>query len=84
MYFVYMLRCADGSFYTGFTTDPVRRTAVHNSGKGAKCTRARLPVTLVYTESFPDKSAALKREAALKKLTHGQKQSLISSSAKAE
>ncbi|MDO5112489.1 MAG: GIY-YIG nuclease family protein [Clostridia bacterium] len=84
MYFVYMLRCADGAFYTGFTTDPARRTAVHNSGKGAKCTRARLPVTLVYTESFPDKSAALKREAALKKLTHGQKESLITASAKAE
>ncbi len=77
MYFVYMLRCGDGSFYTGYTNDPVRRTAVHNSGKGAKCTRARLPVQLVYTEPFQEKSAALKREAALKRLTHGQKENLI-------
>ena len=77
MYFVYMLRCADGSLYTGFTNDPVRRCAVHNSGKGAKCTRARLPVALVYTEAYEQKSAALKREAALKKLTHEQKENMI-------
>lgn len=76
-YYAYMLRCADGTIYTGYTTDPCRRTAVHNSGRGAKYTRSRLPVELVYQESFATKSEALKREAALKKLIHAEKILLI-------
>lgn len=77
MYYVYMLQCRDGTLYTGITTDVARRTAVHNSGKGAKYTRSRLPVTVVYQEPQPDKSAALKRELAIKRLTRAQKLQLI-------
>lgn len=76
-YYAYMLRCADGTIYSGYTTDPRRRTAVHNSGRGAKYTRSRLPVELVYQESFATKSEALKREAAFKKLIRAEKISLI-------
>ena len=61
MYFVYLLRCGDGTLYTGCTNDLRRRLAVHNAGKGAKYTRSRLPVSLVYWESLPDKSSALRR-----------------------
>ena len=73
-----MLRCSDGTIYSGYTTNPARRTAAHNSGRGAKYTRSRLLVELVFTECFPTKSEALKREAALKKLGHAEKLSLIS------
>lgn len=76
-YFVYILRCADQTLYTGFSDDPQRRTGVHNSGKGAKYTRSRLPVELVYTEECPDKSAALKRERAIKRLSRREKLALI-------
>lgn len=76
-FYAYMLRCADGTIYSGYTTDPYRRAAVHNSGRGAKYTRSRLPVELVYVESFPTKRDALKREIALKKLSHAEKISLI-------
>lgn len=76
-WFVYMLRCGDGSLYTGYTDDTGRRLAVHQSGKGAKYTRSRLPVTLAYREELPDKSAALRREAAIKRLTRRQKLVLI-------
>lgn len=78
-YYAYMLRCADGTIYSGYSTDPNRRAAVHNNGRGAKYTRSRLPVKLVYAVAFPTKSEALKREAALKKLGHAEKLSLISS-----
>ncbi len=78
MYYVYVLRCADSSLYTGYTDDPVKRARVHNSGKGAKYTRARLPVAVIYTESFETKSEALKRELEIKKLSHSQKEALIS------
>ena len=74
---VYMLRCADGSLYTGITTDVERRTAVHNSGKGAKYTRSRRPVEVAYTEECADKSAALKRELEIKALTREEKLNLI-------
>ncbi len=77
-HYAYMLRCADGTIYSGYTTDPEHRAAAHNSGRGAKYTRSRLPVELVFTERFPTKSEALKREAALKKLGHAEKLSLIS------
>ena len=76
-YWVYILQCRDGTLYTGSTTDPVRRLAVHQSGKGAKYTRSRLPVQLVYREESADKSAALKREAAIKKLSREEKLKLI-------
>ena len=76
-WFVYMLRCRDGSLYAGYTDDVARRLAVHRSGKGAKYTRSRLPVELVYQEELPDKSAALKREAAIKKLSRQKKLQLM-------
>lgn len=75
-YFVYMVRCVDGSYYSGYTNDVQRRERVHNEGKGAKYTRSRRPVQVVYQETCPDKSAALRREYALKQLTHLEKQQL--------
>lgn len=76
-WFVYILRCSDDTFYTGLTDDVARRRDVHNSGKGAKYTRGRLPVQVVYTEECESYSAALKREYAIKQLTRQQKQALI-------
>lgn len=76
-YFVYILRCGDDTLYTGSTDNIERRLAAHQSGKGAKYTRSRGPLTLVYQEELPDKSAALKREAAIKKLTRPQKLQLL-------
>ena len=76
MWWVYMLRCGDGSLYTGTAADVDRRLAVHQSGKGAKYTRSHLPVEVVYREALPDRSAALRREIALKKLTKAQKEAL--------
>lgn len=76
-WYVYMLRCRDDSLYTGYTDDVERRLAVHRSGKGAKYTRSRLPVELVYREELPDKSAALRREAAIKKLPRAKKLLLL-------
>ena len=75
--FVYMLRCADGTLYTGWTNDLEKRVKAHNDGRGAKYTHARRPVTLVYSETLPTKEAALRREAAVKKLTRAQKLALI-------
>ena len=76
-WFVYILRCADGTLYTGATDDVARRVSVHNSGKGAKYTRGRCPVEVVYTEECDSFSAALKREYAIKQLTRAQKLELI-------
>ena len=76
-WYVYILRCSDGTLYTGSTDDVARRTAVHNSGKGAKYTRARRPVEVVYTETLPSYSDALKREYVIKQLTRQQKLELI-------
>ena len=72
-----MLRCRDGSLYTGATVDLVRRVATHQAGRGAAYTRARLPVALVWSEPAVDRSAALRREAALKRLTRAQKVELV-------
>ena len=80
MYYVYLLRCADGTLYTGFTNDLARRLAAHNAGRGAKYTRRRRPVELVYWESFSNKSSALRREYAIKQLPRRQKLTLIQSS----
>ncbi len=79
MYYVYLLRCGDGTLYAGFTNDLARRLAVHNAGRGATYTRSRLPVELVYWENFPNKSSALKREYAIKRLSRAEKLSLIQS-----
>lgn len=76
MWTVYMLRCADGSLYTGSTTDVVRRLAQHNAGKGGAYTRGRGPARLVYREPQPDQSAAFKREAEIKSWTRKRKQRL--------
>lgn len=80
-FFCYLLQCADGSFYTGWTTDPPRRERQHNAGRGARYTRTHRPVKLVYVEEVADKSAALKRERALKRLSHAQKARLASRAA---
>lgn len=77
--FVYMLRCGDGSLYTGSTTDLSRRLAAHRSGHGAKYTRGRLPLELVYWEEMPDWPSALRREAAIKQLTRSEKLALLAS-----
>lgn len=77
-FFCYILECSDGSYYTGWSTDPERRLSQHNRGAGARYTRSRRPVRLVYIEELPDKGAALKRERAIKALTHSKKEKLIS------
>lgn len=79
MFFVYMVRCADGTLYTGCARDPHARVQVHNSGKGARYTRSRLPVSLVYCEPCETLSAALKRERQLKPCTRAAKEALIAS-----
>ncbi len=76
MNYAYLVRCSDNSLYAGWTNDIEKRLQSHNAGTGAKYTRARLPVTLAYLETFDTKSEAMKREAALKKLTHQQKEQL--------
>ncbi|MFT4880204.1 MAG: putative endonuclease [Natronomonas sp.] len=73
MHYVYILRCADDSLYTGYTTDVDRRVAEHNAGDGAKYTRGRTPVEPVYTESFETRSAALSREHEIKTLSRAEK-----------
>ena len=83
-YWVYILRCADGTLYTGSTDDVARRAAAHNSGRGAKYTRGRGPVEVVYREECPDKSAALRRESAVKKLSRAEKLRLIAGGALAK
>ena len=82
-YWLYILRCADGTYYTGITTDVARRVSEHDgvSGKGAKYTATRRPVELVYEDSFSSRSDALKEELRIKRLTRSQKQELISSAA---
>lgn len=75
---VYMLRCRGGSLYTGITNDLAKRLKAHAAGKASRYTRSRLPVVLAYTEPQKSKSAALKREAAIKQLTRLQKKLLVS------
>nr|WP_263314364.1 GIY-YIG nuclease family protein [Mammaliicoccus sp. Marseille-Q6498] len=76
-HYTYILECKDETLYTGYTTDLERRLKVHNEGKGAKYTKVRLPVKLVYHEEFDNKSDALKREYGLKQLSRKQKLTLI-------
>lgn len=77
LWFVYILRCSDGTLYTGITKDIDRRFEQHNKGTASKYTRSRLPVKLVYQESQPNQSLALKREAAIKEMTRKQKLAMI-------
>ena len=76
-FYCYILECSDGTFYTGWTNDPERRVAQHNKGRGARYTKTRRPVKLVYLEEQPDKIAALKRERAIKKMRRTQKSKLV-------
>ena len=75
--YCYILECADGTYYTGWTVNPERRVAMHNKGRGARYTRTRGPVKLVYIEELPDRNAAMKREIAIKKLKRESKGKLI-------
>jgi putative endonuclease len=76
-WFVYILRCADLTLYTGITTDVERRLAEHNAGTGARYTRARLPVELIHAEPAADRSSASRREAAIKRLPRAAKLALV-------
>ena len=76
-HFVYVLECADGSLYTGYTTDVERRVAEHNAGEGAKYTRGRTPVDPVHVESFETQSAAMAREYEIKQLSRREKERLV-------
>lgn len=77
MPFTYIIRCADSTYYTGWTTDLETRLAAHNSGSGARYTRGRLPVELVYYEEYANESLARKREYAIKRLTRKVKEEMI-------
>lgn len=76
-YFVYILSCSDDTYYTGYTNDIESRLLKHNTGKGAKYTASRRPVRLIYSETYPDKQSAMKREAEIKSWTRQEKQTLI-------
>ncbi len=73
----YMLECADGTLYTGITNDLEKRLAAHNGGTASKCTRSRLPVKLVFAEDMPDRAAASRREAQIKRLPRAGKLALV-------
>lgn len=77
MNYTYILRCADGTLYTGWTNDLDRRIQTHNQGAGGKYTRSRLPVILVYQESFETRQEAMSRECQIKKLSREEKEQLI-------
>jgi len=74
--YCYIVECSDGTFYTGWTTDPERRVKTHNAGRGGKYTRTRRPVHLVYVEEQPDRTTAMKRERAIKALSSEKKMKL--------
>lgn len=78
MNYVYILKCKDGTLYTGYTNNLEKRIKTHNSGKGAKYTRCRLPVELVYSEAYETKSEAMKREYYIKQMSRENKMKLIS------
>ena len=77
--YCYILECADGTYYTGWTTDPSRRVEMHNAGSASRYTRSRLPVKLVYIEPQPDRITAMKRERVIKEMTRDQKRELFNS-----
>ena len=76
--YCYIVECADGTYYTGWALDPEKRVAVHNKGRGARYTRTRTPVKLVYVEELPDRTSAMKREIVIKRLKREGKGKLIS------
>ena len=76
-FFCYIVVCADGTYYTGWTTDPGRRARQHNQGRGARYTRQRSPVQLVYVEEQPDRSSAMRREVQIKRMSRARKETLI-------
>lgn len=76
-FYCYILECADGTFYTGWTTDPPRREKEHNAGRGARYTRTRCPVKMIYIEEQSDKITAMKRERVIKKLPREKKKKLV-------
>lgn len=76
-HYVYILQCADGTFYTGYSTDPQRRAREHNDGNGAKYTRGRTPVNLVHTEEFNTQSEALEREYEIKQMDRQEKATVM-------
>ena len=80
--YTYLLECADGTLYCGWTNDLEKRIAAHNSGKGAKYTKSRLPVKLVYYETFDTPNEAMSRECSVKKLTRNEKLKLIGNKGK--
>lgn len=75
--YVYMLRCADGSLYTGWTNNPARRLRAHQAGTGGRYTRSRLPVEMVYLQKLPTKQAAMRREWEIKQLSRAEKLRLL-------
>lgn len=77
MNYTYIVKCSDGTFYIGWTNDLTRRMEAHNQGRGAKYTKARRPVTLIYYETFETKEEAMKREYAIKRLSRKEKEELI-------
>lgn len=82
MNYTYILKCRDGSLYTGWTNDLEKRLKAHNEGKGAKYTKSRRPVELYYFETFDTKEEAMSREFAIKRLTRAQKEALVAESKK--
>ena len=76
MHYTYMLKCKDNTYYTGYTTDLGKRLKAHNEGKGAKYTRGRGPVELIYYEEYEDKHSAMHREWEIKQLTHREKETM--------
>lgn len=78
MNYTYIVKCSDNTLYTGWTNDLEKRLKAHNEGRGAKYTKSRTPVVLVYYEEFPDKASAMRREYEIKKLSRREKEMLIS------
>ena len=75
--YCYIVECADGTYYTGWALDPEKRVAMHNKGRGARYTRTRVPVRLVYVEELPDRKTAMKREIAIKRMNRMRKMKLM-------
>jgi len=78
--YCYIVECVDGTYYTGWAVNPEKRVIVHNKGRGARYTRTRRPVKLVYIEELPDRTSAMKREIAIKKMERERKEKLIKES----
>jgi putative endonuclease len=83
-YFCYIIECTDGTFYTGWTTDPERRLRQHSAGRGARYTRAHPPIRLAFVEPQPDRAAAMRREHVLKALSRARKRALVDAQPPAE